>query len=152
MWKVYEYMEGGQGKRAPTIYGPLPCKRWIAVKGEKRHKLSYRPRHAYVGNAPHDDNWKAAQAVQYALWLARRDGVEIPADATPRVNYHLFASIYERTSSGRPVYLKHAMSVFWSVKGEVVAQIPIPHCGWEPAPAKETIDAPKAPVFESVRA
>lgn len=146
-WQVYDFMEGRDGNsrypsRMPKIYGPLAVKRWIRAKGDKRHRMSYRaPTRVYVDNSPRDDVSKARQAVEYAVWLARRDGLDIPANAAPRVAYHVFPSAYQRSVSGKPAIIKHAMCVIWRVGNDDVAQMPIPHCGWEPAPAAEEIEA-----------
>lgn len=83
MWKVYGYMEGHDGNerfpsRCPTIYGPLPRKRWIPVAGER-----YRVKRPKISN-PKDGasvkEYTASRAALYAEWLAKRDGLTVPND------------------------------------------------------------------------
>jgi hypothetical protein len=80
-WKVYGYMEGKEGNprfphRDLPVYGPLPRKRWVRVKGE-RYKVKHKATNsaAKVGSAK---EYTAQRATLYAEWLAQRDGLTIP--------------------------------------------------------------------------
>jgi len=84
MWKVIGAMEGtDEYGRMPAIYGPLPCKVWTgphAVKGRKikPHVPSLRPDRDTARKI--DER----RAHEYAEWLCRRDGREIPDCRTSR--------------------------------------------------------------------
>ncbi len=137
-WQFYDYMEvkevNTRYHRDKPVYGPLPVKRWVPSPSDKRHRVSYKAPKAFTGNAK-----TGCRAVEYAQWLAARDGIVIPQDATPSVTYYTFPSLHEKTAKGRAVLLKHAFSVHWlDDKGKDVLCVEIPHCGWEPAPAVET--------------
>lgn len=77
-WIVYGFMHGhGEGtKRSPIVYGPLPRKRWVAMPGERKHRVK-RGGDALTGRASVKD-YTAERADLYARWLAQRDGVTIP--------------------------------------------------------------------------
>jgi hypothetical protein len=79
-WKVYGFMEGQDGNprfksRGATVYGPLPRKRWVPTKGDKKRRIA-------VTNAfkvaPFDKDDQARKGIEYARWLAARDGVALP--------------------------------------------------------------------------
>lgn len=76
-WKVYGFMEGhGDGtKHSPYVYGPLPCKRWIKAPGDKKRRIA-------VTNGTKAAIWsrddQARKGIEYARWLAARDGITLP--------------------------------------------------------------------------
>jgi hypothetical protein len=74
-WKVYGFMEGHTTGRT-TVYGPLPRKRWINEPGDKKRRVSGRSNP--FKQAFWDRDEQARKAIEYALWLAKRDGVELP--------------------------------------------------------------------------
>lgn len=151
-WQVYGVLSNDDrayGSVKNPIYGPLPRKRWVSVKGEKRHKVSYKAKLAYVGNSPDYDGRINRQAIAYAEWLARRDGKAIPDNSSPVICWQTMPSSHERNKAGRPVMRKLAMSVTWYAESrdryrttsrDPVLTISIPNWSWEPAPAIETIE------------
>ena len=87
-WQFYGFMHpdfnryvGIRGGGQP--HGPLPKKRWVATAGDpKRHKVKGRTSKATM-TARHrsSDSAMEDKAVQYARWLAARDGIALPDKA-----------------------------------------------------------------------
>lgn len=79
-WKVYGFMEGhGEGtKRSPYVYGPLPRKRWIKAPGDKKRRLAVTNGTKAALFTKED---QARKGIEYARWLAARDGIALPAGA-----------------------------------------------------------------------
>lgn len=80
-WKVYGFMEGQDGNprfksRGATVYGPLPRKRWIAMPGEKRPRAKKVTMGSTRGTFDRDE--QARKGIEYARWLASRDGIALP--------------------------------------------------------------------------
>lgn len=158
MWKVYDYMEGQDGNprfqsRGKTIYGPLPCKRWVPAKGEKRHKVRHSSKVSKVshGTAKEYNTW---QAVAYAEWLAERDGVSIPKDckvsavwgqvSVPgKAKPEARVRAVEWASNGhqpRGEYVKRKWVMPDYVEGKVELTINIPHWDWVPSEPVEVLE------------
>jgi hypothetical protein len=145
MWKVYDYMEGQDGNprfqsRCPTVYGPLPRKRWVPVKGE-RYKVKHKVTNgsAKVGSGK---DYTAAKAVQYAEWLARRDGVVIPENSE---GVALWSSV-PVPNKAKPEPRVYAVNFYqkrshWHRKreglGEALLTVTIPNWDWVPQVTEE---------------
>lgn len=160
-WKVYNAFFAW-GSRDKDVQGPMPCKRWIP--DGKRYKV----RHKVTVPASELDStdYNAAQAVKYALWLAARDGVVIPAGLTRRV---VWSGIYSATKTRnvhhwngtqtQAAYLKRVRAVEWGREHEVYntrkdgkrgawlynefraeLTIEIPNWDWEPKEPVEEIE------------
>jgi hypothetical protein len=128
-WKVYDAMPGSDGREA--IYGPLPCKRWIPDVPHKKHKMSARPAGPKPGPLSTDDQ----KAVQYACWIAARDGIALPNGSV---------SVYWSgitTRAGK--WSKRVFSVtFRSRDGKEGQIINLPNWDFDPVdPVEETISA-----------
>jgi hypothetical protein len=147
MWKVVDYMEGVDGNarypsRMPTVYGPLPVKVWVRVKGE-RHRKAFRQTKAHQGNAPRSaKDYTAARAELYARWLAQRDGVLIPDDC-------IGVPVWDTVDiPGKPKPELRVHSVVFKRKypngrvdpSDTRAVIAIPHWDWVPTCTEETLD------------
>ena len=78
-WKVYGCMHGRDkgGKADPAIYGPLPVKVWVKRPGEKRPRVK-KAKVKAESRGRFDKDDQDRKAVQYARWLAARDGVALP--------------------------------------------------------------------------
>lgn len=76
MWIVYDAFAGGRDERSrKETQGPMPCKRW--QPDGKRHRMSYRV--PQITKGPRStDNQMQTKARDYAAWLAKRDGIELP--------------------------------------------------------------------------
>jgi len=78
-WKVVGFLHPrATSKDTPKKmqYGPLPAKRWYPAKGEKKPRM---PKAKTGGNRGiFDKAEQGRKAVEYALWLAKRDGIELP--------------------------------------------------------------------------
>jgi hypothetical protein len=75
-WKVFGFMNGrDKSGKIPAIFGPLPCKRWIDA-GEKTPKV--KAAKPAFGKGVFDKADQERKAVEYARWLARRDGKALP--------------------------------------------------------------------------
>src|SRR5713226_3447111 len=80
VWKVYGFMEGKDGNprfqsRDATVYGPLPRKIWVRTKSDKKRRIAFS--NAFKA-APFDKNDQARKGIEYARWLAARDGKDLP--------------------------------------------------------------------------
>src|SRR5258708_4271179 len=81
-WKVYGFMEGQDGNprfksRGATVYGPLPRKRWVRDIPHKRHKVKHKATNGST-RSTFDRDEQARKGIEYARWLAARDGVALP--------------------------------------------------------------------------
>ncbi len=147
-WKVYGFMEGRDGnpkKRSgePTIYGPLPRKRWIPETG-KRNKMPRLPKINPKATGERAKDVTARMAVEYARWLAARDGVIIPAD-TKGVALWAHGKIEDRVSA---VAWHHA-GTYAANRGSALARIDIPNWDFVPMmPVEEIVPAHEA--FDSL--
>ncbi len=96
MWKVVGAMEPASGRWALpcNTHGPLPCKRWVRVPGEK-YKMQYRW-HAPQPPRAFDDyrTIDESRGLAYARWLAQRDGTKLPT--TGKIQYE-WDSVDSRT-------------------------------------------------------
>lgn len=84
-WKVIGQMPGwDKSGKMPAIYGPLPVKVWVKVAGEKKHRVSKAK--ASTSRGIFDKTDQGRKAVEYARWLATRDGIVLPegGGGTPR--------------------------------------------------------------------
>lgn len=64
-----------------VAFGPHPAKVWVREPG-KRRKVKIRATNALAGKgARADEMTDRAKAAQYAFWLAKRDGLDLPAEA-----------------------------------------------------------------------
>ena len=78
MWKVYGYCEPfGYYKRGREMHGPLPRKRWIPVAADRKHKMNYKAPKRISGGAEDAATYNSRRAVEYARWLAARDGIDV---------------------------------------------------------------------------
>jgi hypothetical protein len=129
-WQVYGAMDGQDGNsrfqsRMPTIYGPLPVKRWVKSATDKRHKLSYK--FSFKRSGSEDANeYNSRRATEYARWLAKRDGISLPENRAVKV----IRPPVTRTANTR----RRISAVYF---GDVC--IPIPHWDWEPIEPQEEI-------------
>lgn len=102
------------------VAGPLPCKRWIRVRGEK-YKMTYRPRkYAPARGDGTTEKYNADRAEFYARWLAARDGVKLPVGLKVRAVWSGFYSAYRKARRRSwagvrevPVYCKRVCAVEW---------------------------------------
>lgn len=152
MWIVYGAMQPSDGRNA--IQGPLPRKRWIKHASDpKRHKLAYRAKFSARSSELAAD-YNERRAIEYARWLAERDSVEIPANASPFAVWD-----YTDQTTGTPAKRKRVRAVEWrnvtihrgrESHGEALLKIEIPNWDFVPAePIEEIIDAPSvAPSFD----
>lgn len=148
-WQVYDYLEPSS---YTDQYGPLPCKRWI--RDGKKHKLSYKWRYPAEDSFARQER-NRRQAIAYAQWLARRDGLAIPAQGTPELitsgvyvgrRYEKRVKAVEwRTEERVPQYAPGKRGRRWT-HDEVVRnthlRIDFPNWNWVPAdPVEETLPA-----------
>lgn len=159
-WKVYDVYE----TRSGAIYGPLPCKRWLPVKGA-RYKVKHKVTNGFKASGTADE-YNAGRARAYAEWLARRDGITIPKGLKCRVEWSVFYHpTKKRLAKGwngpveREVYCKRIQAVTWGreeqrynsrKEGRRAAysytvfveelRIEIPNWDWCPAEPVETLD------------
>lgn len=165
-WQVYDTFEGSWS-RTSTIYGPLPCKRWVPDGKPYRLKHKITPAYRDMRDAEQKRATDERRAIQYARWLAARDGKAIPALPVCRVQWDgIYSATETRTIvSGYPkrpqaiaAYLKRIRAVEWGwdekvyntrkdgTRGAYLCTefraeftIEIPHWDWEPAaPIEET--------------
>ncbi len=128
-WKVIGAMPGHDaiGRNSPAIYGPLPCKVWVPVKGEK-YKIRKRAASTAKPLSISSDNEKA---VQYARWLAARDGIALPDGHVSVLMQHLLTREGKKTN--------RAFSVtFHNTNGQPVI-IGLPNWDFDPAPPVESV-------------
>jgi hypothetical protein len=77
MWKVIGAMEGtDEYGRKPAIYGPLPCKVWTGGTQKRWRKI--KP-HVPPTSRDRDATRGERHAIEYAEWLCKRDGREVPS-------------------------------------------------------------------------
>jgi hypothetical protein len=150
MWKVYGFMEGKEGNsRYPNrdlpVYGPLPRKRWVPVKGERYRKV-FKQTKAHQGNAPRSTkDYTAEKAAQYAAWLASRDGRVIPEGVASFVVWDsvMVPGKDKPEQRVRAVEYAEAKASYvhgsW-VRGPVQLTVAIPNWDWVPVCANETLD------------
>lgn len=120
-WKVYGYMEPGNH----YTHGPLPRKRWVKEKTDKRCKLAYRWHYSQRGGED-DAAFNERRAIAYAQWLAARDGLTIPTDRGIKAKCHwdgIYSAIRKRKSrrwdgsvSEQAAYLKRIRAVEWGTE------------------------------------
>lgn len=61
------------------LYGPFVDRRWIKTPADKRHKVAKGKRTNTATRGPRSsDKDMACKAIEYARWLAARDGVALP--------------------------------------------------------------------------
>ncbi|WP_315743125.1 hypothetical protein [Bradyrhizobium sp. SZCCHNR1075] len=137
------YRKGTIKGGTPAIYGPLPIKRWIKRIGERKWRMTYRPSKLVTAAK---DGLRAKEvtsrmAGEYAQWLAKRNGITIPADAVPQVvwsqvgndpkDVRVSAVNYHEKGHGR-----------WGHSTKHILTIDIPHWDWTPAdPIEETLQS-----------
>lgn len=127
------------------LQGPLPIKRW--VPDGKRYKRNYKPR-TRLADGPKGDlltakEYTAAKAVQYAAWLAERDGVAIPEDARGFPVWGAVIVPHKKTPEPRVKAVEwrafEAKQSFYSARrtykpdtGKLLVTIAIPHWDFVP--------------------
>jgi len=100
MWQVYDTMHPQYGG-----YGPLPVKRWerepkFKLVGNRwiknEYKLKYKTRiiHHSIETT---DKYNERRAIEYAKWLAQRDGITIPDESVVQAEWTWFVSSYYKT-------------------------------------------------------
>lgn len=138
-WIVYASLHGRDAtKHSPAVYGPLPCKRWIAAPGERKHRVKRGAKDSLSGRATVKE-YTAERAELYARWLAQRDGVTIPercrgiavwsplkVAGTPRVCAVAFRALANGYSSTETA-------------GPALVTIAIPNWDWVPVMTEEQI-------------
>jgi hypothetical protein len=67
-----------------TVYDGKPPVSPFAAKVERKR---FKKLTAQVPARKPSDDWYRQQAINYALWLAKRDGIEIPRGVQARVNW-----------------------------------------------------------------
>lgn len=165
-WKVYGCLNFSTGySRRGEIYGPLPCKRW--VPDGKKYRVRHRVRAAYVSALDKDARRKRDErrALEYARWIARRDGLTIPALKTKVIWCGIYSAHETRNVrhwSGVKTQAAHfdrIRAVAWGCDHRVYNirkdgsrgaylytefrpefTIELPHWDWEPAEPVETIE------------
>jgi hypothetical protein len=144
-WKIVGAMHAASDptRHNKVQFGPHPVKVW--VRDGKRHKMDYKVPTRVTCPEGKTREVTETRAVQYALWLAKRDGTIIPtntAKAMPvwatvttkagKLEHRVSAVCWHTLGNGRPV-------------GAAVARIEIPHWDWEPEmPTEEIIPAAEA--------
>jgi hypothetical protein len=161
-WKVIGYQNasgdpvGGnrpqyykEGNRA-VYFGPHPRKVWVKVPGERRARLPKAGKMP-VKAARADDAIDRAKACQYAFWLAKRDGIELPEDAYGIPHFETLPNPTTGKMEKRCMFVqmrvaakqaqKRAYDVRSTVNSSVVdlCKINIPNWSWFPAEPVETI-------------
>lgn len=136
-WKVIGFMEGKAGnarypQRDLPVYGPLPRKVWVREAG-KKNKIPRGYGKMPTKRAVIDDATDRAKAAQYAFWLAKRDGIDLPVDAY---------AVPQFTTLRNPVtgkMEKRCMFVLMRVAETTLdlCKIDIPNWDWFPAEPKE---------------
>ena len=97
--------------------GPLPMKRWRYGPGErgKKHRFAYRASSKVARVDKSDEAWLAT-AIEYAKWIAKRDGIDLPAPGTYRKTRADWSGAYSTTrkaSNGGFVYERRIRAVQW---------------------------------------
>jgi hypothetical protein len=134
VWQVYGAMHGRDARKGfPVIYGPLPCKRWLPMPGERKHRVK-RGGDSITGRAGVKD-YTAERADLYARWLAQRDGLTVP-DACKGLP--VWSSVIVpgklRPEPRVCAVVFRALRTAWSSEthGEALLTIAIPHWDWVP--------------------
>ncbi|WP_454629570.1 hypothetical protein [Bradyrhizobium cenepequi] len=160
-WQVFDFMEPQGYDRKGAMHGPLPCKRWVKSPSDKRHKLNYRFRFSRAGTGEKADDMNARHAIEYARWLALRDGMEIPADTAPRVDWSGITDAAGKWrkriravefGSSRTIRQGYGRNAYTSYHWDIAVRIEIPNWDFVPAePVEEIIpdpaEIPAAPAF-----
>ncbi|MCW2195056.1 hypothetical protein AB7M45_007829 [Bradyrhizobium elkanii] len=155
-WQFYDFFDH------PTIEGPLPEKRWIKHASDKRHKVRHSSKVTRSTGGVSANDLNERHTLEYARWLAQRDGITIPpgseyivqrADVNvpgskPQSRIRAVEFGKRRTTQsgyGRSACTRH----HW----DVAARIEIPNWDWQPAePVEEIIPeavpVPVAPSFK----
>ena len=148
-WHFYSFFEHH------LTHGPLPEKRWIPAATDKRHKVRHSSKVSRAACTESADRMNERHAIEYARWLAGRDGISIPQDAAPRVDWsevreltgksrkraravEFGRDVTERTGHGRNAYTSH--------RWDVAVRIEIPNWDFVPAEPVEEIIQDLAPV------
>ena len=78
-WQFYDAFPGGRDNYRNEVQGPMPRMRWVKSSTDKKHRMAYKsPKRIGKGKAPSNSEWDR-KAIQYAVWLLQRDGLEYPA-------------------------------------------------------------------------
>jgi hypothetical protein len=83
MWKVTGLLSD-KSRQLSKVYGPMPVKHW--VKDGKRHRVSSKPTNG-LKKIARDKSEDSRLAVEYAIWLAARDGIALPAGTYGRAEF-----------------------------------------------------------------
>ena len=86
-WQVFDFMHPEGSGKTSGLAGPLPRKRWVKQPTDKRHKLGYRFKYSRTAGTETADEMNERHAIEYARWLARRDGIEIPPGTVARADW-----------------------------------------------------------------
>jgi hypothetical protein len=83
MWKFTGILSDRQ-RELSKIHGPMPVKHW--VKDGKRHRVSSKPTNG-LKKIARDKSEDSRLAVEYAIWLAARDGITLPEESYGRAEF-----------------------------------------------------------------
>jgi hypothetical protein len=115
-------------------FGPHPVKVWIREPG-KRRKVKIKATNMLAAKAARaDDMTDRAKAAQYAFWLAKRDGIDLPPDAYAIPQF----TTLQNPTTGKME--KRCMFVQMRVKQADLCRIGIPNWSWFPAEPVENLD------------
>lgn len=137
MWKVTGFMNGDDGNAHKSVYGPLPVKHWVNVKGEKRHKVRHRPSNGFARSGSAKE-YTEQRAVLYAEWLAARDGLAVPEDCN---GVAVWGVSDEGSKRVRSVEWRKRANIWGrDTRGAALLTVNIPHWDWVPKVTEETVE------------
>jgi hypothetical protein len=128
-----------------VAFGPHPRKAWVKTVGERRARLP-KAKNALAGSdGATKREVNERMAINYALWLAKRDGIELPRD---RDGYVVRGKPFWNTalSNGKPEPRIASVSFHGKTGGQIIQ---IPNWDWTPAEPVETI-VPLDEAFEDL--
>ncbi len=135
-WKITGFMHPtGLTREFRNLHGPLPVKVWVRVAGEKIARFRNRPTNGLV-RGPFDENDQARKAIEYARWLAARDGKVLPEEGSVSA---LWAAVYVPGKS-KPERRVYAVSFSSRKHRESGWLIQIPNWDWTPRQPVEIVD------------
>lgn len=137
-WKVTDFMHSPDPTRHHKVpMGPLPVKLWVRVAGEKiRRTKNTVPK---ADRPVFGDTEQTLKAIEYARWLAQRDGMALPEWGATRVQWD-FVPV-----PGKSKPEERARGVWFTI-GEQGASgwrmdlVEIPNWDWTPCQAVEMFD------------
>jgi hypothetical protein len=141
-WHVYNaFLPNAYIRGKGELQGPMPCKRWVPVKGE-RYKVKHKVTNgsAKVGSA---QEYTEQRACLYAEWLAQRDGLTIPEGCKAVPVWDFFYSATKTDKRGNEAMVRRVRAVHWRKSNGHHANgreaqatlliVDIPHWDWEPS-------------------